>query len=256
MGDILTEEDLRTGAVKAENGTVTVGKNTFVTEHAYEFMRDRNIELVRSESAFKKAGSFGKGVMSYTPIASSGANRFVDYKTGKGYSEKPEYMTHLRGNILVEKNHPRIVFRGKLDSLEALIMQTQIIAEENGYKNIADDLEDVMNFVQHILACEVKEEPLSDIKVLGLNSAELRYASHHLTEVFGIQHSVPHYSMGKVCASLNSVRTFIRETELAAATAFTEGNTVTRSDIIEALNRLSSAVYIIFCKKIAGQYEG
>ena len=256
MGDILTEEDLRTGAVKAENGTVTVSKNTFVTEHALEFMRDRNIELVRSENASANAGSFGKGVMSYTPIAASGANRFVDYKTGKGYSEKPEYMTHLRGNILVEKNHPRIVFRGKLDSLEALIMQTQITAQENGYQNIADDLEDVMNFVQHILACEVKEEPLADIKVLGLNSAELRYASHHLIEVFGIQHSVPQYSMGKVSASLNTLRTFIRETELAAAEAFTEGTTVTRSDIIEALNRLSSAVYIIFCKKTAGQYEG
>lgn len=256
MGDILTEEDLRTGRIKAVGGKVTVGEKTFVTEHAREYMRDRNFELVRNGSVSNKAGSFGKGVMSYSPIAASGANRFVDYKTGEGYAEKPEYMTHLRGNILVEKNHPRIVFRGKLDSLEALIMQTQIVAVENGYQNIADDLEDVMNFVQHILACEVKDEPLPDIKVLGLDSAQLRYASHHLTEVFGIQHSVPHYSMGKVCASLNSLRTFVRETELAAAEAFTEGTHITRTDIIEALNRLSSAVYIIFCKKVAGKYEG
>ena len=42
---------------------------------------------------------------------------------------------------------------------------------------------------------------------------------------------------------------------VAAAAAFTEGTTVTRPDIIEALNRLSSCVYIMFCKKVSGKYD-
>ena len=74
-----------------------------------------------------------------------------------------------------------------------------------------------MEFVQQILAHEVKDEPLPDITIFGMDSAALRYASHHLKEVFGIDHSVPHYSMGKICVALNTLRTFIRETELAAA---------------------------------------
>src|SRR5574344_983872 len=37
-----------------------------------------------------------------------------------GYvEEKPEHMTHLHGDVLVPKTHPRIVFRGKMDTLES-----------------------------------------------------------------------------------------------------------------------------------------
>ena len=43
------------------------------------------------------------------------------YRTpdGASFAEKPEHMTHLRGNILVPKTHPRIAFRGGIDTLEA-----------------------------------------------------------------------------------------------------------------------------------------
>ena len=39
--------------------------------------------------------------------------------------EKPEEMTHLRGNRLVPKTHPRIRFRGQLDSLMAQVLELQ-----------------------------------------------------------------------------------------------------------------------------------
>ncbi len=253
--EILTEADLRSGKVSCKDGKITVEEGTFITPLAKEYIRDRGIEVVFRNSG-GSGGSFGKGVMSYTPIPKTGSSRFVDYETGKGYSEKPEHMTHLRENILVPKNHPRILLRGKFDSLEALIMQTQIIALDEGYKNIAGELDEVMGFVQILLACEVKDEPVPEIKIFGMNSQRLRYVSHHLTEEFGIQHSVPHYSMGKVCVALNSLRTFIRETELSAVNAFTaDDGKIERNDIVEALNRLSSCVYIVFCKKVAGQYD-
>lgn len=253
--EILTEADLRSGKVVSTNGKITVSDGTFITPLAKEFIRDNGIEInFRSNNS--SGGSFGKGVMSYTPIPKTGSSRFVDYETGEGYAEKPEHMTHLRENILVPKNHPRILLRGKFDSLEALIMETQITALNEGYKNIAEELDEVMGFVQILLACEVKDEPVPEIKIFGMNSQRLRYVSHHLTEEFGIQHSVPHYTMGKVCVALNSLRTFIRETELAAVNAFTsEDGKILRNDIVEALNRLSSYVYIIFCKKVAGQYD-
>lgn len=253
--DILTEADLRSGKVVSTNGKITVSSGTFITPLAKEFIRDNGIEIVYRDKG-NSGGSFGKGVMSYTPIPKNGSRRFIDYETGEGYQDKPEHMTHLRENLLVNKNHPRILFRGKLDSLEALIMQTQITALGDGYKNIAEELDEVMGFVQILLACEVKDEPVPEISIFGMNSQRLRYVSHHLTEEFGIQHSVPHYSMGTVCVALNSLRTFIRETELSAVNAFTDENgKMLRSDIVEALNRLSSCVYIIFCKKVAGQYD-
>lgn len=253
--EILTEADLRSGRYASTNTSITVPEGTFITPLAKEYLRDHGIEIVNNSSK-NSGGSFGKGVMSYTPIPKSGSDRYVDYYTGEGYAEKPEHMTHLRDNLLVSKNHPRILLRGKFDSLEALIMQTQVTALDEGYKKIAEELDEVMGFVQILLACEVKDEPVPEIKIFGMNSQRLRYVSHHLTEEFGIQHSVPHYSMGKICVALNSLRTFIRETELSAVNAFiSEDGKIQRNDIVEALNRLSSCVYIIFCKKVAGQYD-
>ena len=52
--------------------------------------------------------------------------KYVDYETGAYYMEKPEHMTQLFGNVLVAKDHPRIHFRGKLDSLQALVVLDQV----------------------------------------------------------------------------------------------------------------------------------
>ena len=251
--EILTEADLRCGKFKLSDNKVYVTTGTFVTPLAKEYLKSNSLELV-FEDCSVTGGSFGKGVMSYSPIKKTGSRRFIDFETGSSYAEKPEYMTHLRDNLLVTKDHPRILLRGKLDSLEALIMSTQVTVEKAGYGNIARDLDEVMNFVQVLLGCEVKDEPVPEIKLLGMNSQRLRYVSHHLNEEFGIEHSVPHYSMGEVCVALNSVRTFIREAELVAVSAFSQDGKVTRPDIVEALNRLSSCVYIIFCKKVSGHY--
>ena len=56
-------------------------------------------------------------------------------------------------------------------------------------------------------------------------------------------------------ALLNQLRTDVRETEVAAASAFHTGAKYTRGDIIEELNRMSSAVHILMCRYLAGQYK-
>ena len=50
---------------------------------------------------------------------------------GGGYiEEKPEHMTHLNSQVLVDKTHPRIAFRGALDTLEADTIRTaRILAD-------------------------------------------------------------------------------------------------------------------------------
>ena len=42
---------------------------------------------------------------------------------------------------------------------------------------------------------------------------------------------------------------------MAATEAFRVGNKYTRKDIIEELNRLSSAIHIMMCMYLAGQYR-
>ena len=163
-------------------------------------------------------------------------------------------MTHLRGNLLVPKGHPQIAFRGKLDSLEAKILETQIAACDEGFPQVAELLEEVYGCVREILGAEVKGVPLGEQTLMGMNSEELRRVSHHVKEEIGIPHPVPSYGMGRLCVALNALRTCVRETELAAVAAFCNGADCARPDIIQALNRLSSCVYIMFCRKLAGYY--
>ena len=138
----------------------------------------------------------------------------------------------------------------------ANIMQTQQVALQNGDEGIAQDLDEILSYARSMLAAEVKDETLTDLQLLGMDSHTLRYTSHHIKEVFGIPHPVPHYTMGPVVTSLNYLRTQVRETELWAARAFTEKGVQRRKDIIEGLNRMSSCVYIILCRKLSGHYKG
>ncbi len=61
--------------------------------------------------------------------------------------------------------------------------------------------------------------------------------------------------MGKNYAILNVLRTQVREAEVLAAAAFHEPDGFRRTDIIEALNRLSSALHIMMCRELSGYYQ-
>ena len=75
---------------------------------------------------------------------------------GGGFlEEKPEHMTHLHSDILVPKTHPRILFRGKLDSLEAELLLA--MAELPKW---AEALGELLELTRKILRCDVLEEPL------------------------------------------------------------------------------------------------
>ncbi|MDD3279652.1 MAG: ATP-binding protein [Lachnospiraceae bacterium] len=183
--------------------------------------------------------------------------KFVDYETGAFYYEKPEHMTHLVGNVLVVKDHKRIVFRGKLDSLEAFFVLNQtLLLEEKASQKLIDDLEDILKSLREMMRCDVLDEPFRRDYIIGLSHAELREHSHNPMKFYNVKQMVlPSYTLGKSYALLNQLRTMVRETEVSAAAAFHEGQSYVRKDIIEELNRMSSAMHIIMCKYLAGEYE-
>ena len=70
-----------------------------------------------------------------------------------GFMEgKPEHMTHLNAQVLVPKTHPRIVFRGKLDSLEAELL---LCAQD--FPGLQKDLGEVLELARRIIRCDVLE---------------------------------------------------------------------------------------------------
>ncbi len=70
-----------------------------------------------------------------------------------------------------------------------------------------------------------------------------------------MKHILPNYSMGRIALELNALRSGVREAEIAAVKAFRKEEAVEREDLITALNRLSSCVYIMMLKYLNGAYR-
>lgn len=243
---VVTDIELRSHWQRSRETELIIEEGTVLTPAAKDFIRENGITVIEKRQA---------SVMPVQPLPlENGRPVYVDAATGEKRAEKGEMLTHLYGNVLVPKTDLRIAFRGKMDTLEAQILCLQCTADEKGMQRICSDLGELLQFARNILAAEVRAEPLEKVMLLGMNSEQIRETSHRVKEKIGIEHPVPDYRMGSFALRLNLLRTAVRETELFCVNAFTCGGVCTREDLVEGLNRLSSCVYILLCRYIAGYY--
>lgn len=254
---VLTELELRNELRKM--GPVrrfVVPPGTIITPAARSYLNENKIELVYGET---EAVSPPEEKVIQDDVAESKSvakKKFELLCAGVGLDEKPEYFTHLSGNKLVPKTHPRIKLRGKIDSLEAQIIMAQTQIAKTGFYQIVSQLEEILTVVRNILRAEVLNEPLKEFELLGLSWSDIREISHHPKKFIGVDHVMPSCEMGEVMAYLNLIRTQIRECEIAACEAFyDEHEGMEREDIVKAFNRLSSALYVMMCWLRAGRYS-
>ena len=224
---LYTEDSVRDNIRNREGKRVFyLGKGDSLTPGARDWLRRERIGILSGELARKDRYRLTNG----------------------GYlDEKPEHMTHLNAEVLVPKTHPRIAFRGAVDTLEAELILAQLAAPE-----MAGKLEEVLTLARKIIRCDVLEEPLEDASLCGLTEAELRRRSHFPQEYYGIPHFMPSAADGKALARMNRARCAAREAELRACEAFSdrEGNP-TRADLLRAMNRMSSMLYLLMLEKKA-----
>lgn len=256
---VLTESELRKrlkGKDFKEFKEFRVVKGQIITPSAKSFLTENNISLKYVDTKDELKEEEPKVQETEKQIVFK--EKQYKYKTvfGAQLDEKPEHMTHLYGDLLVFKDHKRIVLRGKFDSLEAKILETQLICNKVEQKKLVGDLQEILSFVRNLLRCEVLNEKVQEISLQGMNAAELREKSHHPEKYFGMGHFYPDYTMGDVVIALNTCRTLTRETEIASYEAFKgEYGQVEREDIIRALNRLSSVFWIMMFKHRTGKYS-
>ena len=261
---IITDIELRAHWYKTRETIVEIDKGAMLTPAARDFVHEHKIQLVEKGSVPEaknepkpenepKPDKEPEPEMPRTRIPLDEQNHpvYMIESTGEKVSEKPENMTHLYGNVLVPKTDERIAFRGQLDSLEAQVIELEQCVLCMGRTDLCEELKELLAYIRKILGAEVCCRPLEEIRILGMDSKEIRRRSHNVKEYFGIPHPVPSGDMGKVPVELNALRTKVREAELAAARAYGAGCSIQRNDIIEAMNRLSSCVYILFCREVA-----
>lgn len=197
-----------------------LGKGDQLTSQARDFLSRERIEILPAEQAKPQRWKL----------------------LGGGYmEEKPEHMTHLNGDTLVPKTHPRIAFRGAVDTLEAEILLCQA-----HIPHLQAPLGEILQLARDILRCEILEEPVSLAGLCGLNEAELRKRSHFPQNYYGQPHFMPQASDGLEILRLNKVRCAVRALELTAQKALPD-----RQDILRALNRMSSMVYLLMIQEKA-----
>lgn len=264
---VITEAILRDELRASQPQFYTVPEGKILSPAAREYLQQCRIKIaVEPTTNVRRGASLQQEIIAtevpkMPEVVLQGSEtekpRFVDYETGAYYYSKPEHMTHLYGNILVGKDHRRICFRGKLDSLQALLILNQTILEEMGAKaTLLADLDDLLDAIRDMMRCDVLEEPFARSRIIGLTHEELREHSHNPMKYYQVKQMVlPDKSLGKAYALLNQLRTQVRETEVAAVTAFHNGRTYERNDILQELNRMSSAMHIIMCKYLAGDYK-
>lgn len=216
------------------NGRLDINKTTFSNSHQTELRYKPFAENQGSQNVLgvktSKAGARGLG-----PVNPSGV--------------KPEHMTHLHQGALVTKTHPVIAYRGQLDLFQCELVEAQVFFEQAGEEGLILKLEEITTFARALMVHEVKETPFQWETLIGLTSDELREHSHHPQKYFGVDHTPLSYTHGLVVAKLQHLRAKSREVELYANRAFTnDAGECTRPDLIQALNRLSSAFYILACE--------
>lgn len=226
---LYTEEAVRDNIRNREGKRVFyLGKGDQLTSAARDWLRRERIEILPAEQAKPQRYRLLSG-------------GFVE--------EKPEQLTHLNGDVLVPKTHSRILFRGKMDTLEAELILCQLAD-----KALEAPVGEILGLARKIIRCEVLSEPLQWDTLCGLTESEQRKRSHFPQEYYGQPHFMPSFTDGLAVARLNRARCAAREAELASIGAFSdrEGN-LARSDIPQALNRMSSMLYLLMIQKKAGK---
>lgn len=229
---VFTEEHVRAGLrVKDGKRVFYLADGDRLTPAASEWLRQEHVDVLPADQA-----------------------RVTEFKTmfGAVLTNKPEHMTHLRGNLLVMKDHPRIRFRGMIDTLEAEIVLTMHQAKQDGRGDILKNLKEILQFVRDLIPADVMETPVKPWNLCGMTPEELRQRSHFPQKYYDQPHFMPDETNSKLLLMLNKVRTVVRQTELAAFDAFkTPEGAVTREDILTVMNRLSSLFWILMIQEKA-----
>jgi ethanolamine utilization protein EutL len=224
-------------------------------------------ESIRAVRALGK----GAGVNGANGTATAAPGRFRALATGERFALKPDHLTHLVDDAsLVVKTHPRIVLRGKVDFLQSAILDAQVAADQEQARGLVGELGELLELARTLVGAEVTGKPLAPFTLFGMTPDEVRDATHHTQELYGIPFMYPDVRQGPVIAKLNLARAVAREAELAALVAFPPGDQIgnphagapspiappARADLCLALNRISSALYLLACKYVAGRYDG
>jgi len=259
MPQFITETQLRQEFNLTHGSEVRLPADAKLTPSATQLLSERKIKIKTIDNkgrVFIKENDSKEGsVHQVHPL--TGSNQRPENTCALCHShveKKTELMTLLDNVNLVPKTHPRISLRGKLDTLIAQSVVVQTHFEGSEYPVLRKSLADLRSYMGDILRCEVTGDQLAPISMGEMDDDTLHAVSHQPLKYLGHDHILPEAAQGKRVALLNLLRALAREAELEAARTFaTVDYDVSRGDILQGLNRLSSALYVLMIMTLVAE---
>lgn len=262
---IVTETQLRNQIRQPQKGmTVRLPADARLSPSAQDFIKEWNMEVTfegesvnlpdskpidsPAKPAWDKPGEFPVVLTGDLPRCTT---------CGMPVKPKPDHMTQLDSQHFAPKTHPRIRFRGKMDSLHALFLLVSALARREKRNRLAELLGTLAAYCREISSAEYNQRKVAPLEMDGKSDDELRKATHTPEESIGISHIVPGSQDPELLLWLNWLRSQVRETEIVALEAFTvyEATEPQEPELIKAVNRLSNAVYYLELLFAAGKLE-
>lgn len=234
----ITEEEAKQ---RLADGICTVAEDERLTPAAAELMRASNKKPAPQVAAhpisFQPASSIpvpGPEAKDAEPKAAPAQESCVVCKPCIG-------RTHLDADTQVHKSHPRIELRGRMDTLiaAAVVVETQFDAKKRLPDILKNGVAEVRNWLWHMLCAEVSGQPMPTTTLCGMTPEMLHAVSLDPAKFLGQAHILPDAGYGQSVALLNWLRAQVRELEVLLA------KTGERDDLLDAANRLSTAVYVL-----------
>ena len=259
----ITEDWLQQNASLTVGGELHLPQGSRLTPAARDLLGERKIRIRYTDEVGRvyvdTAGGEQEKRQRVHPLTGSATHQAAHcLLCQQVVDNKPDAMTHLDATTLVAKNDLRIAFRGRVDSAiaHAVLLQTQW-QQEAVAPTLQRMLADIRSALGNVLRCETLAETMLPITVGDFDEAQLHAISHHPLKHLGHDHIIPALEHGITVARLNLLRTAIREAEVAGAQAFIDKDfSVRRGDLLQALNRLSSAVYVLMLISWTHQKSG
>ncbi len=256
---VITEKMLRKMEKEGILDKIHITEKDILTPSAKEFLDNRKINFTKEKNVkpYQKAEKLNKEsfIQKKDVRKEEKPERvYKDYITGGIYDKKPEYMTQIFGNELVVKNHKRIILRGKFDILQAETIKYWKKYEKN--EKLETDFSHAYRFIRDLFISEMTDTEFRERDVLGYDIDTLKEITHNTVKYYKTGHLFEiNAGYDEAVIDINWLRAISRECEIAAVDAFYKDGRTERSDILKALNRLSSIFYLMMLKANNGDYK-
>ncbi len=262
----ITESWLRERFGLAQQTEVQVPANAVFTPSARELLESRKVtvkyvdeqgQTFREQGVHQQAEAVAPDLVKVHALTSESHHQSANCLLCQQIvQKKPDTLTHLNAHELVSKSDGRIQLRSLVDG--AIAFAVWIQAEQYGQWSAVFDLwlADIRSALGNLMRADATGTPMPPVSMGEFDSEALHQLSHHPLRFIGYDHIVPDVQYGLTVARLNMLRAKIREAEtIAAQVLITHDFKVLRPDMMQGLNRLSSAVYVlmIFCIVIEKQ---